>query len=143
MPIRKHPKSGIYFLDIRPPSGPRIRRSCGTKDRKEAQEYHDKLKHELWRVEKLGEQASRTYEEAALKYLKQEAGKKDYDGKERHLLWFGLAFAGRAIHTLGGDEIIEALPTHDQRNAGKVRKNPPGELSNATRNRYSRPFVPC
>lgn len=40
-------RGGVYYLDIRSPSGERIRRSTGVSDKKLAQEYHDKVKHEL------------------------------------------------------------------------------------------------
>lgn len=36
------------------PGGKRIKESLGTKDKRQAQELHDKRKAELWRVEKLG-----------------------------------------------------------------------------------------
>lgn len=49
--------------------GRRIRRSTGTDDRTQAQEYHDKLKAENWRQERLGEDTSHTWREAATLWL--------------------------------------------------------------------------
>jgi integrase len=129
MSIRK--RGGVYFVDIRTPSGERIRRSASTSDRKEAQEYHDKLKSDLWRVSKLGEKAPRTFEEAAMKYLTLSAGSGEYLNKERHLAWFGRYFSGRQLHTITRPEIIDALPTHDQR-----KLKAPKLMSPATKNRY-------
>ncbi|HEX7907323.1 MAG TPA: site-specific integrase [Paraburkholderia sp.] len=129
MSIRK--RGGVYVVDIRTPSGKRIRRTCSTQDRKEAQEYHDKLKADLWRASKLGEKPPRTFEEAALRYLKQEAGKKDYESKKRHLVWFSGHFAGRHIHMITRADIMAALPVLDQR-----RLKEPRPISEATRNRY-------
>jgi hypothetical protein len=57
MSIRKDKNSGVWHLDIRTPGGERIRRSIETKDRKAAQKYHDCLKAELWRRDKLGRSA--------------------------------------------------------------------------------------
>lgn len=129
MSIRK--RGGVWFIDIRTPGGERIRRSCGTQDRKEAQEYHDRVKSELWRTSKMGEKPSRTFEEAAIRYLSEESEKRDYESKERHLAWFGGRFAGRALHTITRAEVFDALPVEDQRKYCKGKK-----LSTSTRNRY-------
>lgn len=130
MSIRK--RGGVYVVDIRTPGGERVRRTSGTSDRKAAQEYHDKLKSDLWRVSKLGEKPPRTFEEAAEKYLKQEAEKRDIDGKEQHLVWFGRQFAGRFLHTITRTEIMDALPEFDQR--PHLKK--PRRITASTRNRY-------
>ena len=130
MSIRK--RGDVYWVDIRTPGGKRIRRSCGTQDRKAAQEYHDKLKNDLWRAARLGEKPPRTFEEAAEKYLEQEAGKRDIVGKEQHLIWFGRHFAGRHIHTITRTEIMDALPVEDQRAHLKQARR----VAESTRNRY-------
>jgi integrase len=77
------------------------------------------------------EKPPRLFEAAAMKYLAEEAGKRDYEGKVRHLTWFGKTFAGRAIHTITRAEVMDSLPTTDQRpfKAGKP-------IAAATRNRY-------
>jgi integrase len=130
MSIRK--RGGVYVIDIRTPSGERVRRTSGTSDRKEAQEYHDKLKSDLWRVSKMGEKPPRTFEEAAERYLKQEEAKRDISGKEQHLVWFGSQFAGRHLHTITRTEIMDALPEFDQRSQLKA----PRRITASTRNRY-------
>ncbi|MDR3100796.1 MAG: site-specific integrase, partial [Paraburkholderia sp.] len=63
MSIRKRKGSDVWHVDIRTPGVSRIRQSTGTSDRKEAQELHDKLKHEAWRVAKLGEKPRHYFEE--------------------------------------------------------------------------------
>ncbi len=128
MSIRK--RGGVYYLDLRSPSGERIRRSCGTSDRKEAEEYHDRLKSELWRVHKLGERPRHKYEEAAVRYLKEQANMADYDNLVRHLRHFGTHFAGRYIDTLTAAEILAALPDK------LYRGERTGAPTIATRNRY-------
>lgn len=59
-----------WWIDFSAPNGERIRRSSKTGNRIQAQEYHDKLKTELWRQDKLREQPTRTWDEAALRWLK-------------------------------------------------------------------------
>jgi len=69
MPIKKRGQDGIYWLDFYAPDGKRIRKSCGTANKQQAQEYHDKLKSELWRSDKLGERPRYTWQEAVVKYV--------------------------------------------------------------------------
>lgn len=128
MSIRK--RGGVYYVDLRTPSGERIRRSCGTGDRKEAQEYHDSLKTDMWRIQKLGEKPHYTYREAAVRYLKEQVTKRDYANKVRHIRHFGLTFANRHIDSITTNEIMSALPQVLYRGD---RTQP---ASIATRNRY-------
>ncbi|MBR8393943.1 site-specific integrase [Burkholderia cenocepacia] len=131
MPIRKDKKSGIWHLDIRTPGGQRIRRSTETSDRKAAQEYHDRLKADLWRQDKLGETPDRTFEEAAVRFLHECEGQRDYSTKLRHVEYWRAKFAGRPVRSLTADDIIDALPTH------QIVDGKPGKpLTGATRNRY-------
>ena len=112
MPIRKDSVSGIYKLDLRAPSGERIRHSTGTKDRKAAQEYHDKVKAELWRVDKLGETPDHVFEEAAVRFLRLSEGQRDYQTKLRHVAYWREQFAGQPVRSLTAGVIADALPTH-------------------------------
>ncbi|RQS04530.1 site-specific integrase [Burkholderia sp. Bp9002] len=131
MSIRKDKNSGVWHLDIRTPSGERIRRSTETKDRKAAQEYHDRLKADLWRQDKLGDVPDRTFEEAAVKFLRECEGQRDYATKLRHVAYWREQFSGRSVRSLTADEITDALPTH------RVIKGKPAEpLTGSTRNRY-------
>lgn len=128
MSIRK--RGGVYYLDLRTPGGERIRRSCGTSDRKEAEEYHDKLKAELWRVHKLGERRRYTYKEAVVRYLKEQTAKRNYINFVGHLRHFGTFFEGRTIDSLTSAEILGALPEK----CGRWDDNKTASV--ATRNRY-------
>lgn len=132
MPIRKNPQSGIWWVDIRPPGGQRIRRSTGTTSKKAAQEYHDRLKNELWRVHKLGDRPRYSFEQACIALLNASEGQRDYATKVRHVKYWRSIFAGRSICSLTNTEIIAGLPTH--RVYDDKRK--PKKLTPATRNRY-------
>ena len=57
-----------WYIDI-PTSKGRLRASTRTADKKAAQEYHDKVKADLWRHEKLGEPLPITWAEAVEKWL--------------------------------------------------------------------------
>lgn len=121
MAIRKRKGSDVWHLDIRTPGGGRIRQTTGTTDRKEAQELHDKVKHELWRTAKLGERPRRTFDEMAVRFLQQHAGTTDYRNKLLHIGYWRTIFAGRRIDTITADEIHDNLPTVNRRTTA-VRK---------------------
>lgn len=131
MSIRKHKQSGIWWVDFTPPSGQRIRRSTGTRNRQQAQEYHDKLKAEFWRVYQLGDKPKRLFEEACINYLTLSAGQKDYATKIRHVKYWRTVFGGRTICSLTSDEIQAGLPTHRT-----YKDRPTKKLSASTRNKY-------
>lgn len=67
-------RGNTWWVDITTPGGQRIRESAETPDRKAAQEYHDRLKAEGWRRHKLGDKPQRTWDEAALRFLKELGG---------------------------------------------------------------------
>lgn len=130
MSIRKRDNSDVWHVDLRAPGGGRIRHSAGTTNRKEAQEYHDKLKADLWRVARLGEKPARTFDEAALRFLTEHVGTVDYTNKAIHIRHFRDAFAGRKLNSITRDEIFSALPEVSGRNKEPTR------LSSTTKNRY-------
>lgn len=132
MPIRKDQTSGIWWIDLRTPSGERVRRSAKTTDRKAAQEYHDRMKAEMWRQDKLGEQPQRLFEEAAVQFLRASDGQSDYDTKVRHIAYWRTVFGGKPISSLTSDVILDNLPTHFLRHGSKVQR----PTSQTTKNRY-------
>ena len=58
----------VWYIDVASKRG-RVRRSAGTTERKKAQEYHDKIRQELWDQEKLGKRPPVTWGEAVKKWL--------------------------------------------------------------------------
>jgi len=131
MPIRKDEETGIWYVDVRSPSGKRVRCSARTTDKKAAQEYHDRLKADLWRQSMLGEVPNHFFEEGAKRFLQESEGQRDYETKVRHVKWWRGQFAGRALRSLTADEIVDALPTHS------AHKDKRGQLlTGATKNRY-------
>lgn len=130
MGIRKRKGSDAWYIDLRTPGGARIRQTTGTTSRKEAQEYHDKLKYDLWRAAKLGEKPRRTFDEAALRFLQESGHLPDAASRKAHLRHFRQYFGGRPLDSLTRDEIFAALPEWNQRCREKRA------LSRATKNRY-------
>ena len=82
-------------------------------------------------MDKLGEQPQRTFEEAAVRFLRAAEGQSDYRTKVRHVKYWRTVFGGRAISSLTTEEVMDGLPTHaDYPKRGRVALTP------ATRNRY-------
>lgn len=79
-------RGGVWWIRFTTPSGERVRCSARTSDKAEAQELHDSLRAEAWRVHKLGEKPRRTWDEAALKWL-QESDKATLDEDKAKLRW--------------------------------------------------------
>lgn len=73
MSVRK--RGTMWWIDFTTSSGQRVRQSAQTTDRKAAVELHDRLKAEMWRVERLGHKQRRLYDEAAARWLKERAHK--------------------------------------------------------------------
>lgn len=68
-----------WYADFTTASGKRIRRTLGTTDKQSAEELHDKLKYQQWRIERLGEKPKRTWDEACVRWLKEKGQKKSID----------------------------------------------------------------
>ena len=73
MAIRK--RKTTWWIDFVSPSGERVRRSAETENKALAQELHDRLRAEVWRLEKIGDKPRRTWQEAVVRWLKEQAHK--------------------------------------------------------------------
>ena len=85
-----------------------IQRSTGTNDKKLAQEYHDKLKVDLWNQSKLGDKPKYIWQEAVLKWLEESAHKKSIRDNKIHLRWLDYHLADKTLQSITKRE-IEAL----------------------------------
>lgn len=129
MSIRQ--RKGTWHVDFYAPSGERIRHSAGTADKKAAQEYHDRLKAQLWRQHRLGEQRPRSYGQAALRYLESCVGQSDYESKVRYIAYWRQFLGNMMVSDITANDVLENLPTH------RTYKNKgPQPLTPATKNRY-------
>ncbi len=114
----------VWWVRFTTPAGQRVRRSTGTADKKQAQEFHDRLKAELWKVQKLGEKPKRTWEEAVVRWLKEKAHKATLDADRMHLRWLDPYLRGQELALINRDVIDQLIDA--RRSEG---------VSNATVNR--------
>lgn len=103
MSIRQ--RGDIWWIYFTAPNGERIRCSARTTDRKAAQEKHDKLKNERWRVDVLDETPKRSWDEIALLYLKTFEGR----DRARHVGYFTTFFRGVALQDISQFMVDKSL----------------------------------
>ena len=109
MPLFK--RGNTWWIDAIAPSGERIRRTTGTESKALAQEFHDNLKAELWRVSKLGDKPRHTWNEAVVRWLKEQAHKSTIDTDKIHLRWLDQFLSGKRLDTISRsmiDKITES-----------------------------------
>lgn len=104
--------------------GRRVSESTGTADKRQAQEFHDKRKAELWEQQRLGVKPRRTWEEAVLRYLNEEVDKKTIKDDMVLLRWLQPHLEGMALGDISRD-VVDRLIQASQKTG----------VSNATTNR--------
>jgi integrase len=113
-----------WWIRFTTPSGERIRRSAATEDKTQAQEFHDKLKAEAWRVVKVGEKPKYTWDEAAYKWLMETEHKASHKQDAQQIAWIQQFFRGRLLSKITREMIAEV---------GEIKRK---ETSPSTANRY-------
>jgi len=94
-----------WWISFTTPSGERVRCSAATEDKTQAQEFHDKLKAESWRVVKLGDKPKRTWDEAAYKWLMETQDKRTHHDDVAKINWLQQFFRGKYLEELTRDVI--------------------------------------
>ena len=110
----------VWWIDFASPSGARVRRSAQTGDKAQAQELHDKLKSELWRQQRLGDRPRRIWQDAAVRWLREQAHKATIEEDKRKLRWLDRYLSGRDLETINRaviDGITEAKQAEGCSNA--------------------------
>lgn len=102
-------RAGRYYVKLTAPDGTSIRRSTGTTDRTKAEEYHDRLKAELWDLARLKRKPRRTWDEAALRWLKEKAHKKSLRDDVSRIRWFTKHLRGRYLDQVTRDGIDQLI----------------------------------
>ncbi len=98
-------EGGIWHVDVRTESGRRIRRSTGTKIKAQAREFEDKLKHELWTLERLDQKPDMPWRSAVVKYLEEKKHKKSLKNDKESFIWLDKYWGDKNLSYLTRDEI--------------------------------------
>lgn len=99
----------IWYASFTTAGGKRVKQSLGTSDKQQAQELHDKIKAESWRIVKLGEPVSMTFEEACVRWINEKSEKKSLSD-DKHIIKFWLeSMAGKQLRDISEREIYAAV----------------------------------
>jgi integrase len=114
-----------YFWVSFTHNGQRIQQTSGTSNRKQAQEFHDKLKASLWEQNRLGLKPSRSWKEAVVRWLDHTADKATHKEDIAKLKWLDRHLGHLQLHEVTSDVI------HSIKSAKLKEK-----VAKATVNRY-------
>ncbi len=103
MALRK--RGSVWWIDFTAPNGERVRRSAETDNKAQAQELHDKLKAEVWRVTKLGERPKRVWNDAVVRWLTEQSHKASIESDKIHLRWLHRFLNGVDLTEITRDRI--------------------------------------
>jgi hypothetical protein len=126
MTLYKRKDSPYYWVRFAPIKGEikHLQTSTGTANKRQAQQYHDKLQAERWEQDKLGVKPRHTWDDAAAKFLLETSYKRTHEWDKSMLRWFQ--------PLLGGKDLIDINRAFlDQVKAVRAKG-----VSTATVNRY-------
>jgi integrase len=99
-----------WWIQFTAPDGRRIQQSAGTKIKQEAQELHDRLKNDAWRVKNLGARIRYTWQEAVVRWINESQHKNSLKTDIELLRWLDQFVNGKYL-----DEItVETVRTIKQ-----------------------------
>jgi integrase len=122
MSLYKRKDSQYWWVKITIPGQPPVQRSTGTEERVAAQEFHDRLRAELWRVSRLGESPTYYWEDAVLRFLGETQHKRDHQGDRRRLQWLHAQLEGTPLQHIDRDRIERIMQAKHHRAAGTVNR---------------------
>jgi integrase len=97
MSIYRRHNTWWYSITLK---GKTHRGSCQTEDEKLAQEFHDRLRADLWRGRVVKDTQKRTVSEAISRFLKERGNKRSWRDDQRHGDWWQAQFDSAGIHLL-------------------------------------------
>jgi integrase len=119
MSLYKRKDSHYWWLKFTV-NGRRIQESTGTDDRKAAQEYHDRLKADLWYQTRLGVKPSYLWQDAVVRWLKETEHKASRQTDIVRLKWLDRYLKGMLLTDINRDfidKIIKARLSENVQNS--------------------------
>lgn len=101
-------RGDVWWVALTTPHGERVRRSSGTSDKAQALEYHDRLKVQYWEQQRLGVKPERSWQDAAVRWVKETSSKRSH-GKDLAKLRYMDRFLGHLMLHQVTREVIEKL----------------------------------
>jgi integrase len=106
-------RGAVWWIDFVTPNGERVRRTAETGNKVQAQELHDQLKSEVWRLQKLRCRPRRIWQDAAIRWLREQAHKATHEGDKAKLRWLDRHLANRELETIDRG-LIDAITAAKQ-----------------------------
>jgi integrase len=132
MSLYKPKNSSVWWVDITPPEGRRVRQSTGTTVKRDAQELHDRLKNDLWRQTKLGEKPKYSWNDAVKRYLTEQAEMRTLEQEKRLLRFLTEKLRGKQLSSITRDTIDDITQSVREGRSSRTKNG----TSNATVNRH-------
>lgn len=99
MSLYKRKDSPFWWVKLPPITGELkpLYRSSGTANRRQAQQFHDRLQSERWKLDKLGVKPRYTWDDAVAKWLDETKHKRSRDSDVRIFKWFQPHLGGKEL----------------------------------------------
>jgi len=98
MSLYKRKTSPNWQYKLYPPGGGTpIQGSTGTRDKAQAQEFHDRLKVDLWNQARLGTKPRHSWNDAVVRYVGERASLASLETSKIHLRWLDRHLSGVAL----------------------------------------------
>jgi integrase len=107
--LYRRSNSRCWWTRFTTPDGKEVRRSTGTEDKKDAEEYEAKLKQELWRIARMGERPRRSWQEAVVRYTRETEHQPSHADDIYHLRWLDGRLAGLSLVEIDEDVIDQLI----------------------------------
>nr|WP_186080872.1 site-specific integrase [Burkholderia gladioli] len=121
MSLYKRKTSPNWQYKLYPPGGGApVQGSTGTSNKEQAQEFHDRLKVELWNQARLGIKPRYTWNDAVVRYVTEREGLPSLETSKTHLRWLDRHLAGVALADIDRDR-IDAIALAKRREPLTVR----------------------
>ncbi|WP_241022984.1 site-specific integrase [Burkholderia sp. Se-20373] len=103
-----------------PGGGTPIQGSTGTRDKAQAQEFHDRLKVDLWNQARLGTKPRHSWNDAVVRYVGERAGLASLETSKIHLRWLDRHLSGVALADIDRNR-VDAIALAKRREPRTVR----------------------
>lgn len=101
-------RGDVWWIDFTTPNGQRIRRSAGTDDEAQALEYHDRLKVQYWEEQRLGVKPDRSWQDAAVRWVKETSYKRTHGKDIAKLRWLD-RYLGHLMLSQVTRDVVDAI----------------------------------
>lgn len=117
-------RGDVWWVEFTTPNGQRVRQSSGIGDEQQAKEYLDRLKVRYWEAQRLGVKPKRSWQDAAVRWVKETSDKRSHDKDVAKLRWLD-RYLGRLMLHQVTREVID-----------QIAERKAGESSRSNANRY-------